>query len=89
MPNVKARINTKTKEIRCGLVDCNALLMKGEITQTEPLEIKCKCGVTNDVIAPSTVHKPEGPATNSLPYQDRLGMSTKGGGKGKGNKSSK
>lgn len=70
MPIIQARYNAETKTYRCGLEDCGALLAKGENVKGR-LEIKCKCGVLNNVTE-STVDN-----SKSEPYQNRMGMRKK------------
>lgn len=65
MSTLNARYNSKTKQYRCGLTDCNALLAVGEEVK-DKLEIKCKCGAMNN-IAVNTQHKPEGRLNDKQP----------------------
>jgi hypothetical protein len=66
VPGLQARVNILRKEVRCGLPDCSALLLTGEIIHAS-IRIKCKCGVVNEIIAvpKNGRHIPEGLALKS------------------------
>lgn len=72
MPDIQARVNKLTEEVRCGLPDCGALLFKGKVNDAK-IRIKCKCGVFNIIAAQQ--HKPESPGVNGK----RMNVTTKAG----------
>lgn len=80
MSEIHAKVSKLTGEVRCGLPDCNLLLAKN--VKHANIEIKCKCGVVNVVIAepPQFQRKPDGPGLNgNASYQDRLNINKKAG----------
>lgn len=65
---IQARYNKVTKQYRCGMDDCNALLAIGGL-EKGGLEIKCKCGAMN--VLPVVVPVP-GSGPPRMSYQNKV-----------------
>lgn len=70
--------NAPLNEYRCGMTDCHALLLKGNINAAN-IVVKCKCGCINLInVVPPVVSTNPGYNTNgALAYQDRLNLARK------------